>query len=621
MFRQATIKYVACAAAATLACVLEGAAGASSGRASGPRLTACTGALAGLAARCGSIGVPLDRTNANAGTTKIAFALLARRDQARPSLGTVVLSSGPIIAAGAEYAAGLAPLRSRREVLFVDQRGTGRSGVLTCRGLRGIVPALGPREQLLSRIGACGRELGPRASLYGTAAAADDIDAVRAALGLQRLDLWGASYGTYLMTVYAARHPAHVRSLVLHGAYPIDFDPWALDRLAATRRSIALVCARTHDCRAERVLGDVARLAARLRTRPLTFTVPARARAMTVRLDEAALASVVYGGGNVAGFGRIPAAAASAVAGDLAPLRRLVELTLQPIDEGFGQGFAQGCHDSPRVFSFADSAPARRAAYLDARGAISSRALAPFSAQAWTATQLEAVDTCLQWPNDRSAARPFPSATPMPDVPVLALTGDLDTNTPAASGRKAAGRFPQATFVEIPNIGHTPETSPCAVAVALRFVATLNVDKPACAGTGTPPPVAARSPRVATELPLVRGRGTAAQRRALSLVTATAADLNDQAQALGNWNAANGLRGGRYVTTPKGVRLAGVRVVRDARVSGVVVPSDGGGVTGTLRLSGPGIAGGQLRVSLRANGRGHASGDLNGRAVDLSFRF
>ena len=81
--------------------------------------------------------------------------------------------------------------------------------------------------------------------LYGTAAAADDIEAVRAALGLERLDLWGSSYGTYLMTVYAARHPVHVQSLVLHGAYPIDFDPWALDRLAAARRSIGLVCARS----------------------------------------------------------------------------------------------------------------------------------------------------------------------------------------------------------------------------------------------------------------------------------------------------------------------------------------------------------------------------------------
>ena len=139
---------------------------------------------------------------------------------------------------------------------------------------------------MVSRIGACGRQLGSRAGLYGTAAAADDIEAVRAALGLERLDLWGSSYGTYLMTVYAARHPAHVQSLVLHGAYPIDFDPWALDRLAAARRSIGLVCTRSGDCRGETVLRNLAELATRLRAHPVTFTAPAGAGRMTVRLDE-----------------------------------------------------------------------------------------------------------------------------------------------------------------------------------------------------------------------------------------------------------------------------------------------------------------------------------------------
>jgi pimeloyl-ACP methyl ester carboxylesterase len=603
------------------AAFFPGATMGAAARASGPSLTACAGAFGALGARCGSIVVPLDRTNASPGTIKIVFALVPRRDTSRPSLGTLVISSGPILSAGAEYAQGLAPLRPRRDLLFVDQRGTGRSGALTCAALRGVVLMLISREQLLSRIGACGRQLGPRAGLYGSAAAADDIEAVRAALDLRRLDLWGSSYGTYVMTVYAARHPAQVRSLVLHGVYPIDFDPWALDRLAAARRSIGLVCARTHGCRGATVLRDLARLATRLRSHPLSFSVPAGGRSMTIRLDEAALASVVYGTGDTASFGRVPAAAASAAAGDLAPLRRLVELLVQPIDETFGQSFAQQCHEYPRVFSYADSPAARLAAYLDVRGAIDSRALAPFSAKSWTATQLEAVDSCLRWPNDAAAARPFPTGTLMPDVPVLALNGDLDTNTPAASGRDAARRFPGATFVEIPNVGHTPEASPCGVALALRFVATLKVNKLACAGTGAPPAVAGRAARVAAELPLVTGGGTPAQRRAVALVVATAADMRDQSRTLGTWSAANGLRGGRYVAAAKGgVRLDGVRVVRDATVSGLLVPSDAGDVKGTLRLTGAGVAAGELRVSLTANGRGRATGHLNGNPVDLTFR-
>jgi pimeloyl-ACP methyl ester carboxylesterase len=572
--------------------------------------------------RCGSIGVPLDRSSVRRGTTKIAFALVPRRDSSRPSLGTVVLSGGPILAAAGEFTRGVTPLRNRRDVLFVDQRGTGQSDVLVCPALRGVVARLLSEQQMIARIGVCGHQLGARAGLYGTAAAADDLEAVRAALGLQRLDLWGASYGTYLMTVYAARHPAHVQSLVLHGAYPIDFDPWALDRLAAARRSIHLVCARTGGCDGGIVLRGLGELAKRLRAHPVSFTVPTRLGPTTVRLDEAALAELTFGAGDIAGFGRLPAATAGALAGDLAPLRRLVELKLQPLDQTFAQAFAQQCHEYPRVYGYADSQADRRATYLDARAALSRRALAPFSAEAWTATQLEAAGTCLQWPNDRTGGRPFPASTSLPGVPVLVLSGDLDTNTSAAAGREAARQFPNARFLEIPNVGHTPESSPCAVALALRFIATHTVNERACVRTGAPPPIAARAPRSAAGLALPAGGGTAAERRAIAVILATASDMQEQAEAVGRWGAANGLRGGRYLPAPHGtIRLNGVRVVHDATVSGSLTQTEAGGIEGTVRIGGANVAHGLIQVSLTANGRGRVTGRLNGAAIDLRFRF
>ena len=83
----------------------------------------------------------------------------------------------------------------------------------------------------------CAGDLGARAGLYGSAAVADDIEAVRATLGAEKLDLWGDSYGTFLMPVYAARHPEHVRSIVLDGAFPIASDPWGRDVLRASGAS------------------------------------------------------------------------------------------------------------------------------------------------------------------------------------------------------------------------------------------------------------------------------------------------------------------------------------------------------------------------------------------------
>jgi pimeloyl-ACP methyl ester carboxylesterase len=77
-------------------------------------------------------------------------------------------------------------------------------------------------------------DLGARAGYFGSAAIADDFAAVRSELGIEKVDLWGQSWGTYLMPVYAARHPDSVRSIVLSGAQPIAFDPWGRDVLRAS---------------------------------------------------------------------------------------------------------------------------------------------------------------------------------------------------------------------------------------------------------------------------------------------------------------------------------------------------------------------------------------------------
>jgi pimeloyl-ACP methyl ester carboxylesterase len=597
-------------------------------------LAACAGLPELPRARCGTVAVPLDRTDPALGTVEVAFALVPRRDEARPSLGTIVPNpGGPGVAAigspEAPYAELFAPLLDRRDLVLIDPRGTGRSGALACRSIADPGLVFGAPERFAAAIGACGRELGRAAHLYDTAAVADDIDAVRAALGVERLDLWGDSYGGFLMPVYAARHPEHVRSLVLDGAQPVNFDPWGRDRLAAARRAIRLVCARTRRCRGASVLAGIARLAARLRRDPIAITVVAGARRFRTRLDEAALARVVFAGGQAAVYGRIPAAVAAALDADLAPLRQLVEhdrlgaaAILREPSFSLAQNLATSCHDYPRAFSYADSAAARLAAYERALAALGARPFRPFSPAAWALTG-QAGATCLEWPGDPATASPLPPGTALPDVPVLALSGDLDANAPSAGGRLAAAQFPDGRFAEIPNVGHTPAGSPCAVAMGLRFIATLSVAAGRCRGTGTPPPVAARAARRAAQLqPVAAAGATRAQRRALAVVLATVADIVAQAPILEAWGAARGLRGGRLVVAPRmaAIRLQGVRVVRDARVDGILALGRGDRLTGRLALRGRGVPAGRLRLRVRSGGRAHASGVLGGRPLDTVFR-
>jgi hypothetical protein len=322
---------------------------------------------------------------------------------------------------------------------------------------------------------------------------------------------------------------------------------------------------------------------------------------------------------------------ASAVDGDLAPFRRLVETPLlvaaggaaDPQAEQFfdiAQSQAAFCHDYPRPFSYADPPAIRRAAFERALASLDPRAFAPFTPGAWVAGGgFESADQCIEWPEDPAAGPPIGAATPLPDVPVMVLSGELDANTPTAAGRRVAARYPRATLIEIPNTGHhIIEESKCAAGVLVRFIRTLTAKPAACDGTSPPLPVAARPPVRAARLPLVRGDGTRVQRRALGLVAATMADLQEQAGVLQYWGAARPLRGGRYAAGKSGIRLARARVVRDASVSGQVVPAPRQ-LVGKVRLAGRGVANGRLRVRLSSTGRGRAAGALDGVRVDLAF--
>jgi pimeloyl-ACP methyl ester carboxylesterase len=625
------VRRIGMSATIALAAALCLGAAPAHAQSAGPALEPCPDVPAALHVGCGSITVPLDRANPDLGTTRIAFAVVPRRDTSRPSLGTVFGPHGPgaaLIPATPQLVQDFGPLLDRRDLLIMDPRGTGGSDPVLCSSLEGVTSGgLTPPAELTAAIGACGSELGPRAGSYGIAAVVDDLDAVRATLGIERLDLWGRSYGTHLSTVYAGRHPEHVRSIVLSGTYPIAYDPFGLDKLAAARRGVRLTCARTHACDGDRVLRDVARLAHRLHRRPVSFTVRAGDRRVPMRLDDGALASVMWGGGDTLFLGRLPAAARSALAGDLAPLRRLVETpalaAATPLATAGGaaagtMSFAAACHDFPRAFSYADPPEARRAAYRAALTAIDARRFAPFSREGWTRAGFESPDWCLDWPNDPTAALPLAPEAPLPDVPVLVLSGDMDANTPSSGGREIAARYPRATFVEIPNAGHTPDfVDPCAAAMARRFTRTLTVDADACDGTGTPPAVAGRAPVRAARLPLMPAKEPRAHRRVLALLLATVGDMQEQSNAYLPWGSARGLRGGRYAVRPDGaVGLSGVRVVRDARVSGVLAVG-ASGVRGRVRLAGTGVPRGTLQLRVSATGSVRAVGTLGGRPVAL----
>jgi pimeloyl-ACP methyl ester carboxylesterase len=220
----------------------------SAGTAAKPAARACHLPGAEETLRCLSIPVPLDYARPEAGGLKLHVTVApAFRESARPD-PLFVLAGGPG-QAGSDVlpllSAAFKRVRATRDIVFIDQRGTGLSGKLDCDSP--------PNEEILSdaeleaALRRCIAAKPVPFAAYTTAAAARDVEQVRRALGYGQVNVWGGSYGTRLGQAYARAFPASVRALVLDGvAAPEQVIPAggrdgqaALDQLFAQCRADA----------------------------------------------------------------------------------------------------------------------------------------------------------------------------------------------------------------------------------------------------------------------------------------------------------------------------------------------------------------------------------------------
>jgi pimeloyl-ACP methyl ester carboxylesterase len=150
----------------------------------------------------------------------------------------------------------LTKIRQQRDIVFLDQRGTGESNPLTCNLYNNDEDLQGYFEEMfpLQQVRACRERLEKVADLrrYTTSIAIEDVDDIRRALGYEKINLYGGSYGTTVTLAYLRWHGAHVRSAVLAGVAPMDFKlplPFAKGAQYAMDRLIS-DCAADHACRA-----------------------------------------------------------------------------------------------------------------------------------------------------------------------------------------------------------------------------------------------------------------------------------------------------------------------------------------------------------------------------------
>ena len=426
------------------------------------RLHPCPSAEGPTDASCGKLEVFENRA---AGTGRrislniVALPSLAPEPEPDPLF---FLAGGPGQAAAqmaAEVREIFRPLLRYRDIILVDQRGTGRSNPLECRTQSNSLQELTESaDRALARLKKCLAGYDADVRFYTTTLAMDDLDDVRGYLGFDRINLYGGSYGTRAALVYVRQHGDRVRSMVLDGVAPTDMR---IPLFAARDAQRALDKLLT-DCDADSACRSAQPgLAARVRTllRRLAQS-PARVEIMhprtgireSVTIEARVVASILFGAlYSPLTASLVPALIARAEQNDFHSLLALAYAS-ESGDENMSIGMQLSvlCSEDATRLTEAD-------VDRESTGTVFGLHL--------IGGQLEA---CGIWPRGEVDAAFFSPV--ISDVPALILSGDLDPVTPPGWGQAVAQHLGNARHVTVPATGHGVVGTPCGQELIRHFI-------------------------------------------------------------------------------------------------------------------------------------------------------
>lgn len=470
---------------ARIAMLLFAGAAAGMATAAPPALQPCR--LKGVEheALCGSVARALDPAASGGARIQLQFAVLPALARNKAADPVFFFAGGPgqsAIDLAGPLSRRFARLANRRDLVFVDQRGTGRSAPLKCpddderQPPRPLAELLDETRQL-QRLEACRQALQalPHGDLrqYTTTLAMADIDAVREQLGVARINAIGASYGTRAALEYQRQFPQRVRRVVLDGVAPPDMvlpAAFSTDNQAALEAVFAACeaepgCSRRHPA----LRASWQRLLAGL-PRTLTLQHPVTGQEERVTLTRSMVLGTVRGPlYSPALASGLPAAITAAADGRFTPLLGLSNALGGTGALATGMHFSVVCaEDLPRL----DDA-------TDAPGADFGTSFAQLYRQ-----------VCAHWPRGTPPAG-FYTLPPAP-APTLVLSGSADPVTPPRHGARVAQALgARARHVLVPNAGHGTLQLACLRDAVQRFI-----DAPDdAAALGTDTTCAAKLPR------------------------------------------------------------------------------------------------------------------------------
>ena len=411
--------------------------------------------------QCGTLAVPENYAKANGEKITINFVVLPAIDNSKAQQPLMFLAGGPGQAAAelsGQIYTGFNEIRKTRDLLLIDQRGTGKSHPLQCEESVEIDPYTSmPEDFSITDIEQCLAQLTGDLSQYNSENAIRDFDAVRAALGYQQVHLYGGSYGTRAGLVYMRMFPESLKSVVLDSVGPIEV-PIGLFGQSAEQSFVKLLdnCQNDSKCAQQypELAQEFADISAKLALAPITVEIAhprlGTTTEFTISRDKfiSTLQMQLY---SMQTRSLVPLLIHQAYLGDYKPLAGLIAQSDGGMGIYIGLHFNIVCNeDFPKI---SDTMKATDAENSFAKG-----------------MSLEMVGkACSVWPKYQPSADFYQTVTA--NIPTLILSGDLDPVTPASNGEISHENLPNSHHIISKNNAHIVASTTCGISIVNEFLA------------------------------------------------------------------------------------------------------------------------------------------------------
>lgn len=436
--------------------------------------------LAGtVEALCGTYTVYENREAGNGRTIDLNIAVLPATSNTPQPDPLFMLAGGPGQAATEGFPLALSlldGLTEERDIVLVDQRGTGASNSLACPNLLEADMTEADEDTFIQLMAECRTSLDADLTQYVTEIAMADLDEVRAALGYEQINLYGVSYGTRAALTYLRLYPQHTRSVVLDAVVGQDLVLY-LQMPQDGQRALELLfarCAADTGCNEQfpNLADEFVTLLDRLAS-PVDISVadPISGEMIEVTLTRDLLTQFIFNLLYSPEFvSLLPLLIHTAhETEDFAPLVSQAFIFSNDLSLAHGMLYSVTCTEDAPLFS------------LDEAKTQQEGTVFPLMAEQF-------LQICADWPKGQVSAdfrQPVQS-----DVPVLLISGDADPVTPPSYAAEVAETLPNSLHINLPKFGHGVLAAGCMPTVVTMFIeagTTAGLDT-SCLETAVPPP-------------------------------------------------------------------------------------------------------------------------------------